>query len=286
MNPQYTMDQSAVYSIRVKGRLHNGWEGYFENMEISQEINDQGATITLLTGELADQAALQGTLQKLYTLGLALISVEEAKSQAQPAVRTVQTPFNRPERQPDVYKNPLVPLFRRPGPRRGDPRPGLQPDHPLDSYLRRAADELGQSYPGDELLPQPIISWTHGVTIHARPEQVWPWVAQIGDTRGGFYSYTFIENVFARLGKTHLYANANQIVEAWQNPQPGDGLISNALKIRAIQPGEWMLAESAAPDLGWTWLWSLRPEGQSDTRLTIRMKIQVPGAGESGCWAA
>ena len=123
------------------------------------------------------------------------------------------------------------------------------------------ADEIARSYPGDELLPDPIISWTHGVTIHARPEQVWPWVAQIGDTRGGFYSYTFIENVFARLGKTHLYANSNQVVEAWQNPQPGEGLISNALKIRAIQPGEWMLAESAAPDLGWTWLWSLRPAG-------------------------
>ena len=41
------------------------------------------------------------------------------------------------------------------------------------------ADELGRSYPGS-LLPNPIISWTHGVTIHARPEQVWPWVAQIG----------------------------------------------------------------------------------------------------------
>ena len=72
MNPQYSMDQPAIYHIRVKGRLA-GWEGYFENMEISQEINEQGSTITLLTGELANQAALHGTLQKLYTLGFALI---------------------------------------------------------------------------------------------------------------------------------------------------------------------------------------------------------------------
>jgi len=77
MNPQYSMDQPAIYRIRVKGRLSQGWEGYFENMEISQEINEQGSAITLLTGELADQAALQGTLQKLYTLGFALLSVEE-----------------------------------------------------------------------------------------------------------------------------------------------------------------------------------------------------------------
>ena len=77
MNPQYSMDQAAIYRIRVKGRLSQGWEGYFENMEISQEINEQGSTITLLTGELADQAALHGTLQKLYTLGFALLSVEE-----------------------------------------------------------------------------------------------------------------------------------------------------------------------------------------------------------------
>jgi len=143
-------------------------------------------------------------------------------------------------------------------------------------------EELGRSYPGDELLPSPIISWTHGVTIHARPEQVWPWIAQIGDTRGGFYSYTFIENVFARLGKTHRYTNANQIAAAWQDPQPGQEIITNALKINAVQPGEWLLADSVMPDLGWTWLWLLRPEGQNDTRMTIRMQIQVPGAGQAG----
>jgi hypothetical protein len=76
------MDQPAIYRIRVKGRLSEGWEGYFENMEVSQETNTEGSAVTLLTGELADQAALQGTLQKLYTLGFALISVEGTKNSA------------------------------------------------------------------------------------------------------------------------------------------------------------------------------------------------------------
>ena len=52
-----------------------------------------------------------------------------------------------------------------------------------------AADaELALRLPGDDLLTRPLIRWTHGVTIDARPEDVWPWIAQLGDTRGGFYS--------------------------------------------------------------------------------------------------
>jgi hypothetical protein len=38
------------------------------------------------------------------------------------------------------------------------------------------------------------VSWTHAITIDAPPEAVWPWIAQLGDERGGFYSFTFFEN--------------------------------------------------------------------------------------------
>ena len=54
-------------------------------------------------------------------------------------------------------------------------------------------EEVAMTLPGDKLLAKPLVDWTTATTINARPDQVWSWIAQIGDTRGGFYSYAFIE---------------------------------------------------------------------------------------------
>jgi hypothetical protein len=70
------MNQPMVYQISVRGRLADDWSTYFEGMRISHATRTDGAAITILTGTLADQAALQGTLQSLYALGLPLIALE------------------------------------------------------------------------------------------------------------------------------------------------------------------------------------------------------------------
>ncbi len=80
-------------------------------------------------------------------------------------------------------------------------------------------DEVIDTYSGDEILPDPAIIWTHAVTIDAPPDQVWPWIAQIGQSRGGFYSYTFIENM---ISQDRSYQNASEIIPQFQNPQPGE----------------------------------------------------------------
>jgi hypothetical protein len=46
--------------------------------------------------------------------------------------------------------------------------------------------EATDSLPGDRLVPQPKWSYTLGVAVEAPPENVWPWIAQIGQRRGGF----------------------------------------------------------------------------------------------------
>jgi hypothetical protein len=143
--------------------------------------------------------------------------------------------------------------------------------------------EVARAQPGDELTPHPIINWTNAININARPEQVWPWIAQLGDTRGGFYSYTFIEDRVGSITGASTYAvdyeNANRIVPEWQNPTPGDTLIQGILKVREVQPGEYVLADSIHPlAMQWTWLWRLyaRSDGEQ-TRLIVRCLIQVPG---------
>src|SRR3712207_1932538 len=55
------------------------------------------------------------------------------------------------------------------------------------------ATEVGMTLPGDELVPQPTFQSTRAITIAATPEQIWPWLARIGQDRGGFYSYDWME---------------------------------------------------------------------------------------------
>ena len=63
--------QPVVYEIRIEGHLGPQWADWFEVLTITQEANGD----TLLTGPLADQAALHGLLRKVRDLGLPLLSV-------------------------------------------------------------------------------------------------------------------------------------------------------------------------------------------------------------------
>ena len=49
--------------------------------------------------------------------------------------------------------------------------------------------------PGDELLDQPSFQATRAISIRAPPEDVWPWLVQIGYGRAGFYAYDLLDNL-------------------------------------------------------------------------------------------
>ena len=59
----------------MPGRLDESWSEWFEGMTITVECEDDGPTITTLTGIVTDEAALLGLLDRLYSLGLRLLSV-------------------------------------------------------------------------------------------------------------------------------------------------------------------------------------------------------------------
>jgi len=69
------MSETPTYEIHVQGRIGERWTHWFEDMSVSSQGDEQSATTTL-TGAVADQAALIGLLQKLYTLGLPLLLVQ------------------------------------------------------------------------------------------------------------------------------------------------------------------------------------------------------------------
>jgi hypothetical protein len=78
-------------------------------------------------------------------------------------------------------------------------------------------DEADRALPGDELVPDAQLCATHAVTIDAPIDRVWPWLVQIGQGRGGFYSYEFIENAL----KADIH-NTDRILPEFQDLKVGD----------------------------------------------------------------
>jgi hypothetical protein len=78
-------------------------------------------------------------------------------------------------------------------------------------------DEARGRLPGDELVPEAQLSSTRAITIDAPAAQVWPWLAQIGQGRGGFYSYDELENLVG----CHIHS-AHQILADHQRLEVGD----------------------------------------------------------------
>ena len=67
--------QPAVYQIEIVGHLNNKRALWFENLSLTNDYRDDGTPVTIITGEVADQAALYGLLNKVRNLGLPLLSV-------------------------------------------------------------------------------------------------------------------------------------------------------------------------------------------------------------------
>ena len=72
--PRLTLDRPATYQIKIPGALDALWFDDANSLSIKVEESDDGGPISILTG-LMDQAAVQGLLRRLYSLGLPLISV-------------------------------------------------------------------------------------------------------------------------------------------------------------------------------------------------------------------
>ena len=70
--------QTTIYQIGVEGHLGPEWEDWFENLAITLEEDGR----TLLTGPVADQAALHGLLKKIRDLGMPLLSVLRMRPEA------------------------------------------------------------------------------------------------------------------------------------------------------------------------------------------------------------
>ena len=116
---------------------------------------------------------------------------------------------------------------------------------------------------------------THAVEIDAPPEEVWPWLAQIGQDRGGFYSYEWLENLAGCEMR-----NAGEIHPEWQHREPGEKVMLHpaiGLPVSRFEPGRALALE------GWG-SFELEPlDGGCRTRLVARGE---PARGASALFYA
>jgi hypothetical protein len=75
ISPQTLACQPARYQITVRGKIRETWSDWFNGMEISSILDLQGSVVTVLTGAVADQAALRGILGRIWDLNLTVLAV-------------------------------------------------------------------------------------------------------------------------------------------------------------------------------------------------------------------
>ena len=121
--------------------------------------------------------------------------------------------------------------------------------------------ETEAALPGDELAGWPKGGPTRAVTIEAPPEQIWPWLAQIGQDRGGFYSYEWLENLAGCRMR-----NASEVHPEWQRREIGEKVLLHpalGLAVARFDPGRALVLE------GWG-AFVLEPLDGDRTRLLAR----------------
>jgi hypothetical protein len=144
-------------------------------------------------------------------------------------------------------------------------------------------DELNVALPGDELVPAADLTATRAVTVRASADGVWPWVAQLGQGRAGFYSYDFLENLMGC--SIH---SAERVVPEWQPIDVGDAVHLHpavGLVVAVVEPGRALVLRGGVPigrmppPYDFTWAFVLRDQADG-TRLVVRERY-----GYSRRWA-
>lgn len=132
-----------------------------------------------------------------------------------------------------------------------------------------APDDLARVMPGDALIVHPTHSATHAVTVAARPEDIWPWLVQMGSQRGGLYSYDWLDRLFGILDRP----SAERVLPEFQQLAVGDKISlgpREVLTVTAVDPNRALVLSYAAHGFEWVWQFGLYPVDEQRTRLVTR----------------
>ena len=164
---------------------------------------------------------------------------------------------------------------------------GLQALHARRNW-GATAEEVAAVLPGDELVPEPAEQMTLAVTIEATPQEIWAWLVQIGQGRGGMYSYDWLENLIGLDIRT-----TRRIREAWQHLAVGDRVVvvpegygpmpaGYAFTVARADPGHALVLRQAPPEHPWNGVWSFHVRRVDDGHCRLLSRSRTERAAQVG----
>ncbi len=136
--------------------------------------------------------------------------------------------------------------------------------------------QVSETLPGDEVFPTPWVSIDRAAVLPVPAQTAWPWVAQLGYQRGGWYAPLWLENTL------HLYS-ASSTHQEFENLQVGEivpDFGGGRLKVLSVEPGSYVVYGSIAStssatttDYGFTWALVLENNTPSSTTFHLRLRI-------------
>lgn len=139
-------------------------------------------------------------------------------------------------------------------------------------------DEVLGVMPGDDLVPDANLTATRGITIRRRAADVWPWIAQLGQGRGGFYSHDALENLVG----CDIHS-ADRIVPEWQAVRMGDQVRLHpevGLAVAVVDPGRALVVRGGVPmghtppPYDFTWAFVVHERSDDAARLLVRERYR------------
>jgi hypothetical protein len=135
-------------------------------------------------------------------------------------------------------------------------------------------DELMLSLPGDSLVEDPDFNATRGISIHAKPEEIWKWIIQIGSKRAGWYSIDWMDNAGIR--------SSDSILSEFQRIEVGQFIPftpdqKNGMWVKEFRESEyilWVDKEGKG-----TWLWYIYQSDNGPSRLITRLRTKYVWKG-------
>jgi hypothetical protein len=134
-------------------------------------------------------------------------------------------------------------------------------------------EEIRRAMPGDGIVWEPTFNATRAVTIKGTPEEIWPWIVQIGYRKAGFYSHDWLDN--------DRIPSAERIIPEYQDLAVGNRIPLSKLvdaEVRALDPNRFLLlvvGSESGTHGPWTWAWGLYEQDAGQTRLVTRLRVRL-----------
>ena len=152
---------------------------------------------------------------------------------------------------------------------------------PMRRWMSRwgtTPSDLERIMAGDGLLAEPTYSGTMALIVNAPPEDIWPWLVQIGYQRGGLYSYDWLDRLFGYLDRP----SATKLLPEFQHLAVGDNIPLGrgpSWPVAAIEPCRALVLDMRnMAGFDWVWQFGLYPVDEKRTRLVSRSRVRTQTA--------